>query len=299
MNNETFTLKTIILKSNHKFYEEKKKKKLNIVERIDSGSYGIVYLLDNNHVIKIFKYSNITNTNTEETSLLIPTLDENRELIFYLKYKNKKEDHNFIIKLFSIGILNDDNIKKKCDVDENAYFVILPFYNSFYKKYNTAGKPLIDTKNGLSFTVCVMKRLLEISLYLEKIYDYIYLDFKLNNFMFSNDSEELNDMVIIDFSLIKKKSTMKQCTFSQKHYTWPTGNNILLENIPSYSICINALELLLGSVIVKKLPDDKIMKEILLKVKIKNKNLYDILLCGLLLKTNTEKMLKLVESFNF
>jgi hypothetical protein len=51
---------------------------------------------------------------------------------------------------------------------------------------------LSGKKNGIIFTVNVMKRLLEISQYLETKYNLINLDFKLNNFMFSKKNNDLN-----------------------------------------------------------------------------------------------------------
>lgn len=296
MNNHSFSLRTIIIKSNHLLYEERKKKKLNIVKKIDAGSYGIVFLLDNSHVIKIFKRSNITNTELDETNCLIPLETENRELIFYLKYKNSNEDNNFIIKLYSIGILNDDKIKERCGLDEDAYFIILPYCETFYNKFKIWDMPLINTTNGVLFTISVMKRLLELSYYLETKYNYINLDFKLNNFMFPKNAENINELIMIDFSIIKTKTSKKK-DFIKKYYIWPFGNNILLENIPAYSTCINGLELLFGNSKISELPNEKIINNLLKIILKKNKNLYNIFNNGILLKVNTDTLLKQIKTF--
>jgi hypothetical protein len=298
MNNESFIIKTIILKSNHLLYEEKKKKRLKIKEYIGGGSYGIVYLLDNNHVIKIFKKSNITNTNLDETQNLIPMENENRELIFYFKYKNKKEDHKYIIQLYCIGILNDEFIKERTGLDEDAYFIILPYCQTFYKKFKIWDRPLIDTKNGILFTLKVMKRLLELSNYLEIKYNYINLDFTLNNFMFPENSDDINELIMIDFSIIKSKVINKKIDFKREYYIWPIGNNIILENIPSYSICINGLELLFGNSKISKLPNKILLNNILLIIQKKNRNLYNIFYNGLYLNINTITLLKYINNFS-
>jgi hypothetical protein len=78
MNNNSFTLRTIIINSNNDNYIKNKTKKLNIKKKIGEGSYGLVFLLDNEHVIKIFKNSTLSNTKLNETNYLIPLKNENR-----------------------------------------------------------------------------------------------------------------------------------------------------------------------------------------------------------------------------
>ena len=62
MNVQSFPINTLILKSDNIEYEENKYKQLKFVKKIGEGSYGLVFLLDNNHVIKIFKDSTLNNT---------------------------------------------------------------------------------------------------------------------------------------------------------------------------------------------------------------------------------------------
>ena len=77
------SLKLFILKSSHNYYIENKIKKVNIINKLGEGSYGIVYQLDNEHVIKIFKNSTVDNIKTNENSYLLPIKNENRELLFF------------------------------------------------------------------------------------------------------------------------------------------------------------------------------------------------------------------------
>ena len=49
-----------------------------------------------------------------------------------------------------------------------------------------------------------MKKISDANQYLEKKYNLINLDIKLNNCMISRQNGDLNDIIIIDFSIIKK-----------------------------------------------------------------------------------------------
>lgn len=297
MDNNSFYINALTIKSNHPHYIEKKFQKLKIIECIGYGRYGYVFFLDNGHVIKIFKNSSVTNTILNETNYLLPLKNENRELIFYFKYKNQKKDINYIIELYSIGFINDKKLKKIYNLEEDPYYIILPYCNSFYNKHNFYNIPLIDDDNKTLFVIKVMQRLLEISHYLETKYEYINLDFKLNNFMFKTNSGDLNDLIMIDFSIIKSKIKNKKYDFNKKYYIWPHGSNILLENIPAYSISINGLELLFGYNNIADFPDDKKITNFFKKIYNKDKNLYNIFYNGLFLKCNTELLLKLVKVF--
>jgi len=292
MNKDSFSLKTIILKSNNSNYIEGKNKKLNIKNKIGEGSYGIVYMLDNQHVIKIFKNSTTNNTILNETNYLIPLKNENRELIFYYQYKS---NNNYIITLYAIGIIKDKFIDDKIEL--NSYFIILPYCIPFYNMYNFWNKPLINDSLGIDFTVNVMRRLTEISKFLETKYEYIYLDFKLNNFMFSKKSLDLDDLVMIDFSILKKKVKNKRYDINKKYYLWPNGNNIVLENIPAYSISINGLELLFGHNKLLDFPNENKINIFLKLIKAKNEELFNIFHNCIHQNINTETLLKFLNKF--
>jgi len=292
MNKNSFSIKTIIVKSNNKNYKENQNKKLTIKDKIGEGSYGIVYRLDNGHVIKIFKNSTTNNTSLNETNYLIPLKNENRELIFYYQYEN---GNNYIINLFAIGVIKDKYLDK--NIEMNNYFIILPYCIPFYNIYNFWNKPLINESNGIDFTVNVMRRLLQISKYLETKYEYINLDFKLNNFMFCKESLDLDDLIMIDFSIMKKKIKNKKFNINKQYYLWPMGDNIILENIPAYSISINGLELLFGHNKLLDFPNERKINNYLKIIKSKNEELYTLFNNSLLLKINTENLLKLVNLF--
>jgi hypothetical protein len=112
--------------------------------------------------------------------------------------------------------------------------------------------------------------------------------------MFNTKNNDLNNLIMLDFSIIKKK-TKNKYNFDKKYYIWPENNNIQLEYIPSYSTCINGLELLFGHkniINIKYNSLDKYLKII----KDKDKSAHNIFLNGLILKINTENFLKL---FNY
>lgn len=291
MNNNSFTLKAQILKSSHIDYTEQKYKKIIIKKKIGEGAYGVVFLIQNDHVIKIFKNSTQSNTILDESNYLIPLKNENRELIFFFKYINQENNEkNYIVNLYAIGTIKDKIIDNLNIIDFNSYFIILPLCTPFYDKYKIFNRSLIEEKNGIIFTLNVMKRLLEISQYLETKYNLINLDFKLNNFMFSKKNNDLNNLIMLDFSIVKK-NTKKKYNINNKYYIWPNGSN-LIENIPSYSICINGLELLFGYDNIFHLSNN--LNNYLKIIKDKNKNVYNIFNNGLIIKVSTDKLLKLI-----
>jgi len=293
MNNNSFTLKAIILKSSHSDYSEQKYKKIIIKKKIGEGAYGIVFLIQNDHVIKIFKNSTQSNTIFDESNYLIPIKNENRELIFFFKYTNQENNEkNYIVNLYAIGTIKDKIIDNSNIIDFNSYFIILPLCTPFYNKYKIFNKTLIKKKNVIKFTINIIKRLLKISQYLETKHNLINLDFKLNNFMFSKKNNDLNNLIMLDFSIVKK-NTKKKYNINNKYYIWPNGTN-LIENIPSYSICINGLELLFGYNNIFNLSNN--LNNYLKIIKDKDKNIYNIFNNGLIIKISTDKLLKLISN---
>ena len=297
--NSQFCLRSLILKSNHDDYKENKSKKIYIKKMIGEGAYGTVFLIQNDHVIKIFKNSTIKNTILDETNYLIPIKNENRELIFYFKYiDDNKESNNYIINLYAIGIIKDQIIDGNNFLDFDSYFIILPYCTSFYKRYNIFNKGIINKPNGLKFTLKTMKKISDANQYLEKKYNLINLDIKLNNCMISRQNGDLNDIIIIDFSIIKK-ILKKKYMINTKYYIWP-NENILIENIPPYSISVNGLELLFGhDEIVKFITDNNDINKITKYLKIikeKNKNIYNIFYQALIKKINTDSFIELINN---
>jgi hypothetical protein len=294
MNKKTLNLKTFILMSNHQSYQQNKNKNVCLKKKIGEGSYGLVFLIENDHVIKIFKNSLVGNTVLDESNYLIPLKNENRELIFFLRYKTNKKEHNFIISLYSIGITKEKLIYNNTIIEKNSYFIILPQCSKFYDTYKIYNKPLIEEKKGIDFTLNVMKRLLDISNFLETKYNCYNLDFKLNNFMFLKNSCNLNDLIMIDFSIIKNKINRYIYNISKKYYIWPNIDNFILENLPSYSVSMNGLELLFGyNKIINSNTPIEFYLDIIYK---KNKNVYSLFYNGLNMKVNTEKFIKLINS---
>jgi len=297
MNDQSFKLNILILKSNHIDYKENKYVTINVKNKLEEGSYGIVFMLENGHVIKFFKNSTSKNTLFEESNNLIPIKNENRELIFYYKYVNEsKKEYNYIINLYAIGIIRNKIIYDDNKLDINSYFIILPYCIPFYKCYNIKNKPLIHNKNGLTFTIKVMKRLIEIIHFFETKYNLINLDLKLNNFMFTEKTRDLNNLIMLDFSIIKTKTKTKY-DIENKYFIWPNINNTLIEIIPSYSTCINGLELLFGYDQIIKLPNNELINIYLKIIEKKNKNIYDIFYNGLILRINTDNFKKLLNAY--
>ena len=287
-----------IIKTNSETYEEKKIYRILLKKKLGEGSYGIVFLLDNGDVIKIFKKSLADNPIQQETNFLIPINNENRELIFYYKYIKSNKVNNYIINAYAIGILKDNyqNYKK------NSYFIILPYCIPFYSIYNVFNKPLIQHINGLQFTLKVMKRLLEIIIFFEKEYNMINIDIKLNNFMFTKKTKKFEDLIMLDFSIIKtidkKNKTKNIYSINDNYYIWPK-KEILLDYISSYSVCINGLELLFGHNSINTLPNKTKMNNFLKIIKDNDKNkdkrIYNLFYKGISLEINGKELFDIIK----
>jgi hypothetical protein len=314
MSNQKIAISTYIFKSSHSNYFENKNMKLVLKDKIGEGAYGIVYNIETisneEHVIKIFKRPTMDNLILKESRNLIPLETENREILFYYKYINsKKYENNYIISAYAIGILKSSLKTPSMIIHKNNYFIILPKCIPFYEIFGIYNKPLINEKNGFIFTLTIMNRLLKASNYLEKTYDLTNLDLKLNNFMFPLKSNNLNDIVMLDFSIIKKKSKNKGDNIyytDKKYYIWPLSP-IVLDYIPSYSICINGIELLFGNNKIRNIceGDDKKMLNTIngfLNIikkhdNYKNKPVYNIFYNGLIIKITTMDLIILINNF--
>ena len=83
--------------------------------------------------------------------------------------------------------------------------------------------------------------------------------------------------------------------FDCKYTIWPSSENIKLEKIPSYSICINGLEILLGKEFIEKNKKMNLIDKLyFLK---NNDDVYNIFYNGLLLKLNLKQLLVLILNY--
>ena len=285
-----------ILYSKSNNYLINKYYKLKLLEKIGEGNYGLIYEISKNYVIKIFKNSLITNNINDESESVIPLNNENREISFFISYlKNKTINTNFIIDVKSIGILVDDYTINNLIIKKNSFFMILPSCISIYKLLNLWKTPLINNKDGIEIVLNIMKRLIDIQLFLYNNYNIINLDVKTDNLMIEKKNKLIIDNIInIDLGLIKTKNN-NTYQFDCKYTIWPTSENIKLEKIPSYSICINGLEILLGKEFIEKNKKMNLIDKLyFLK---NNDEVYNIFYNGLLLKLNLKQLLVLILNY--
>ena len=285
-----------ILYSKSNNYLINKYYKLKLLEKIGEGNYGLIYEISKNYVIKIFKNSLITNNINDESESIIPLNNENREISFFISYlKNKTINTNFIIDVKSIGILVDDYTINNLIIKKNSFFMILPSCISIYKLLNLWKTPLINNKDGIEIVLNIMKRLIDIQLFLYNNYNIINLDVKTDNLMIEKKNKLIIDNIInIDLGLIKTKNN-NTYQFDCKYTIWPTSENIKLEKIPSYSICINGLEILLGKEFIEKNKKMNLIDKLyFLK---NNDEVYNIFYNGLLLKLNLKQLLVLILNY--
>ena len=269
--------------------------KIKLLDKIGEGTYGIIYQINKNYVIKIFKNSIINNNISIETKNIIPLHNENREISFFVDYlKNKIKYNNFIIDVKTIGILIDDYKINNILIKKNSFFMILPACIPIYNLLSLWKKPLINNKDGIDIVLNIMKRLIDIQLYLYNNYNIINLDIKMDNFMIEKNKKLIIDNIInIDLGLIKLKDNINY-QFNYKYLIWPRSENVKLEKIPSYSICVNGLEILLGKEFIKKNKNNLIDKINFLK---NNQDIYNIFYNGLLLKLNLKQLLILILNY--
>lgn len=328
---------SILLSKNNNEFQEDKELRLHITKDLGEGSYGKVFELNDQYAIKIFKQCTLGNVDLSSTEdSVLPSNEENRELQFYFEMlkKNKLNQSlsvHYILQPYAIGYTKEE-ITYKSKFEIHSYFVILPLCIPFYKllpikniELLSLQKPnelfqniLLDTmininnQNdnifGILFVLNIMKKICKASIYLEEEFKIYNLDFKISNIMFlktsqkKKDLNDLNDLIVIDFGLIKHIQDLNSIfdyehLIQQKYFIWPYSGTTLISNIPSYSICINGLELLLGKKEIEKLPSYRIIKKNILKLKNIDHNLYIIFYEGLINKCNTQKLLFLIQKY--
>lgn len=327
-----FSLSLYLLVSKNAFeFPENKSILCKINSSLGEGSYGSVFQLENNYAIKIFKSSiagNVDLTSIEKD--VLPHQSENRELLFYFESLQRNQDLyscsiHHIIQPYAIGIiLNKFNIFEK-----NTYFVILPLCIPFYKALPIINNPLIqmiqptsimeyfhkshmsipniieNNNFGVLFTLHIMKKLCIASLYLENEYKIYNLDIKIQNIMFLSSHDKnipFEDLIVIDFGLIRHKLNESELfsyenDIEKKYFIWPHSDTAYVSQIPSYSICINGLELLFGKNVVSKLPSHKITKKIINTLQDIDYHLYHIFHEGIEKKTSTKQLLSYIDSY--
>ncbi len=326
----SFKIKICIIESKINKFKTNENYELNIINKLGSGSYGVVFDIENNLVIKIFYNSILGRTCFEEKDCIIPYKNENRELSFYFKLMKEnplKHINNHMIAPLVIGYLkNDFQYSQKDNFKKDSYFVIMPLCIPFHKFYKIKNNPLIDIEDSLPFINEFSKKILGASIYMENKYNIINLDFKLTNIMYLKDNSildefknELNELLledtedlnkyhkslmVLDFSLIKKKDSNKLFTFDDwdkkngdfTYYLWPKEeDNFYLSQIPSYSIGINLIELLLGRDKVTKLPNNILIKDYIKKISKKHKKMALFLEKCLIEKITSEQSYQLID----
>ncbi len=294
---------------------------IHIKRRLGIGSYGSVFDIGNNMVIKIFFHSCVNKTIFDEKKCIIPYKNENRELVLYLKMiqdsSEEHKKHHIIYPLFIGYTLNKFIYDDDMEFKEKTYFVVLPLCIPFYKFYKIRDIPLIDIDLGYKFVIEYAYKLLLASHYIENKYKIINLDLKMSNIMYLKlNSEErkvfdLNEsfknkfhnlLLTLDFSIIKHHYDSNTLFIVEEfihnndsYYLWPHNNDqFKIIHIPSYSVAINVIELLLGLTISHKLPNIELLNNCLEKIKIKFNDIYEFLNKCLIQRSTTYESLQFI-----
>ena len=282
-------IKIFVIESNLKEYQVNQSYTFNIEQKLGSGSYGAVFDIGDQLVMKLFFHSTLGKTVFEEKECIIPFKNENRELSLYFQMmKEPLNNHiqHHVIPPLLIGYIQKDFIYQKDTFKKNNYFILLPFCIPFHKYYKIKNNPLLHHEDSYSFIVQFMYTMMKSSQYLESKYNIIHLDYKLSNIMYLYHSDLIKkikddvmiitdkkesskkkyheNLIVIDFGLVKKKTKNIPFIFDPndkqegeiQYYLWPSEKDgFHLYHIPSYSMGINVIELLLGREKVLKLPN--------------------------------------------
>ncbi len=183
----------------------------------------------------------------------------------------------------------------------------IPFYREPGSP-STSGPTFQIPPFGIAFTLDIMRKMCIASIYLEEEFRIYNLDFKLQNIMFLKSSDPkipFEDLIVIDFSLIKylgdkdreKVSFDYDHLIDQKYFIWPYSGTTLVSHIPSYSICINGLELLYGKKQVERLPSYQMVRRITNNLRLIDLTLYHIFYQGIVQKIPTKRLLQFIQEY--
>ena len=87
-------------------YFPQKTYKLHLRKKVGEGSYGVIYEINKNYVIKLFRNSYADVNQSDESAHIIPFKNENREINFFIQYiKSKQSKSNFFIDVKTIGVI--------------------------------------------------------------------------------------------------------------------------------------------------------------------------------------------------
>ena len=189
---------------------------IKVNEIIGRGLHGLVLSI-NNYVIKIYQKYNI-------------------EIEFYNNIINNNISNN----------VNISNLTNNCAIG----YLVKPFvYNNyvFNKKSNIIIMPIYKKLNDISiniknedFLLNFIKKIFKLLIYIEKNYNFINLDVKLQNIMYDIKKDEI---ILLDYSLIIKNNKNKFYIPIKKYKQLP-NTPCNLSKIPIYSIYICVVDIL-------------------------------------------------------
>jgi serine/threonine protein kinase len=203
-------------------YFIKKVIRIHTIQKINEGSYGIVYLTNfNKCVIKIIK-KDIDDIFTNEISVF---------------YKLKKFEDNYpthLVKYMAVGKIIDCNKIKYI----NCHILFMNKYEDFFTFYSILNSaPLIFIKHYKTFIIKTLYKILLVNQFFEQKLNLINIDIKLSNIMIHN-----NDIIIIDLGMLVQNGNIYIDNHSN-HSEWPYGKT-LVKYVPNYSLAKIILYLL-------------------------------------------------------
>jgi hypothetical protein len=315
----TLTVKILLTKNQFQF-PENRKVPLRLDHALGEGSYGYVFQTHDQYAIKIFKNSicgetALSNMQDMDTgNHLFPEDHENRELLFYIRLLQRNPELytcsiRHILQPYAVGVTTSELSlpEHQIQISSQTYFVILPLCIPFYEAVPIRGIPLLNQPllgcedyMGVEFVLHVMHKLCIASKYMEEEFQLYHLDLKMGNIMFlkpmdmdmecssGNEGKRipLEELIVLDFGLIKHapSEAEKNQTFSYNtdihYFIWPFSKTTILQNIPSYSICMDGLELLFGKKTIDKSPSYKISRKIMKDLLDYDKELHDLFQLG-------------------
>ena len=172
--------------------------------------------------------------------------------------------------------------------------MIMPFCLPVHKLINKYKFNLINEDYKYNFVIQVMLRLVQIQQYIIYKFNYINYDIKFKNFMISNNDLLIKNIVNIDFSLIIKNNNDKY-NLNYDYNIWPKVDNLEINYIIPYSVCINGLIILFGKKFIVNLNNENYLEKIeILKTR---PIIYDIFKKGMSLKINNDRFNHLLKNY--
>ena len=319
-------LYVIINHSNLKNYEQNKEYEITAIKTIGNGSYGFIFLTDQNDVIKIIP-ENPNESRDDYTDFMeetvIQKIIENKnsfsinnnkyaigKVVQKDNYIDDKKKINQICLTVNTTNIQTSNItystittnrkKQKFAIYEKNTIIIMPYYLCFYNYIELfSNKKQFKTEQIIIFFISKLIQSIDELLSIK----IINIDIKMNNIMFNKNME----IKIIDFGLTKSFDNLStKIETDVKYYAWSNNPEFIYNNQLCYMLSIFALEILFDKRIHEIQTNPEYIKYILYDLSLQpnlsaeiKKLFKDSILTGIDYQLYKEEIQKRMQNYNW